>query len=135
MTKMKLVFALAVALLPVASSAGIYIRFKPILQVNPVSQTTFEVIEDYGEGARGIWCAAAHFAQFRLGKTRGRIWLADGRGPSRTMPGRTGVLFSTEPVDTGYSSPSLTVRDAGANLLVNHAIQFCKDYDYEFDDF
>ena len=32
------------------------------LQVISLSGTAFEVIEDHGEGARGLWCAAAEYA-------------------------------------------------------------------------
>lgn len=133
---MQRIFILAILIsgtLPAITSANPYFRFRPLLDVNPVSATTFEVIRGRGQGARGIWCAAAYYAQFTLGVDRGRIYLAEGSGPARTVPGRKGVLFSSRPIEGAFTSSSVTVDQPGASLLVNHAIQFCRDYDYEFE--
>jgi hypothetical protein len=118
----------ALPLMVSAAQAGRF--FSPILTVNPVSSTQFEVIEGHGQGPNGFWCAAANYAIKSLGKTSGRIYVATPRGPSVTVPGATGVVFSSEPVgSSGSASNSISV--AGTNLLVNHAIQFCRDL---FDD-
>ncbi|NNE54338.1 MAG: hypothetical protein HKN30_18285 [Sulfitobacter sp.] len=96
------------------------------LQVNRVDARSFEVIEARGAGARDIWCAAARYA-IALGRDRGRIWVAEARGPARTVSGATGVVFTTEAVEGARSSVSVTVRRVGENLLINHALQFCRD--------
>ena len=120
--------AFLIALLPLSVSAnGFY--FDPGLKVNPVSATKFEVIEARGEGARGMWCAAARYAVYTLGQDSGRLYIDTPRGPSETQQAGTGVVFTTEPPQTTSQSYSVTVRQAGASLPVIHALQFCRDYD------
>ena len=53
-----------------AASAQSY-RAINYLVVVPLNATDFEVIEARGEGARGIWCAAADFAEHALRRDRG----------------------------------------------------------------
>ncbi len=108
--------------------------FKPDLPVNRVSNTQFEVIEARGEGPNGIWCAAADYAARQLGKTSGRLYIAVPRGPSVTMPGRTGIIFSTQPIADVPGRATNSIREVGANLRVAHALQFCRDYIIELDD-
>ncbi len=119
--------ALALTALP-ANAQALDLYLAPKLDVNPLSATTFEVIEKGGVGPRGIWCAAADYAIHDLGKQRGRIYIVTPRGPAQTEPGATGVAFSTQDpgiaANTGYS---VTTDVAGANLLVFHAEQFCND--------
>ncbi|WP_390912791.1 hypothetical protein [Pseudosulfitobacter sp. SM2401] len=116
-----------------ASANGFYLD--PRLDVNPVSATQFEVIEGRGEGARGMWCAAALHSVNQLGVQRGRIYVAQARGLAVTAQGRKGVVFSTQAVGDAGPSPSVTVRQVGANLPVQHALQFCRDYDINSSDF
>ncbi|MEO0938947.1 MAG: hypothetical protein AAFY38_12410 [Pseudomonadota bacterium] len=98
------------------------------LQVNAVGAGQFEVIERRGAGPRDVWCAAAKYAQQRLGQQRGRIYVAVPRGPARTVAGRSGVTFTTQAPATAVSTGvQITTRVAGASLPVNHAIQFCRD--------
>tara|TARA_B110000879_G_C10736642_1_gene342478 strand:- start:304 stop:513 length:210 start_codon:yes stop_codon:yes gene_type:complete len=65
--------AVVAAALPVLASAQTY-RAVNNLNVVPLSGSIFEVIEARGEGPRGIWCAAAEFAERRLG-AKGRIYI------------------------------------------------------------
>ena len=127
-------FAAAIlGILPAAATAQTY-RAINNLYVVPLSSDSFEVIEAYGEGPRGIWCAAAEFAERRLG-AKGRIYILAGRGPAQTAEGRKSVVFTTNPQDLTQGpsqSMVLTTRQIGVGLSISHAIQFCRDvYDRE----
>ncbi|MDF1727000.1 MAG: hypothetical protein P1U53_04530 [Sulfitobacter sp.] len=107
------------------------------LTVVPLGGGDFEVIEDRGEGARGLWCAAADYALRRGAARANRLYVKTPRGPSVSGVGRTGVVFTldesrlrAEP----YRSYSVSVNVAGENLPLHHAYQFCKDYQIEPDD-
>lgn len=127
--KLAIAFYLTVLLGLSASQAMAFgISFAPRLQVNPVSATEFEVIESGGAGAQDIWCAAARFAEDVLGRARGRLYVARARGPSLTVPGRKGVVFSVEPTPGAFTSVSVSVRQAGMNLPIFHARQFCRNH-------
>lgn len=102
------------------------------LLVVPLGSKDFEVIEARGEGARGMWCAAADYAKRVLKQPGGsRVYVKTPRGPSVSGAGRIGVVFTTDPSrlsvapNKGYS---VTVRTAGRGLPINHAYQFCIDY-------
>ena len=130
-----LLFGLTCALAPVMASAQSYQAINR-LAVIPLNPTDFEVIEAYGEGPRGIWCAAAEFAdaRMRMGKTQ-RIYIKSGRGPAISAAGRKGVVFTTNAGSvTPVTSYSVSVRQEGLSLPVNHAIQFCNDYLYDIED-
>ncbi|MBQ0716777.1 MAG: hypothetical protein KBT76_02825 [Sulfitobacter litoralis] len=109
------------------------------LQVISLSGTAFEVIEDHGEGARGLWCAAAEYAEDQLSaRTADQIYLKSPRGPSASGAGRVGAVFTlndAELSEAAFKSYSVSVRNAGQTLPVGHAIQFCKDYILELKDF
>jgi hypothetical protein len=122
------VAALFAAVLPAAASAQ---PFEAVnhLNVLPLGGTTFEVIEARGEGPRGIWCAAAEFAEQRLG-ANGRIYIREARGPSRSVSGRTAVAFTTNTANLTRApsqSLSVTTSQVGVGLPIAHAIQFCRD--------
>lgn len=124
-------------LLPLQAAAQAY-RAENWLLVVPLNTHDFEVIEDRGEGARGIWCAAGEFAQTMLGLPRGeRLYVKTPRGPSVSGVGRRGVVFTTDPsrvkADLGKSY-SVTVTRAGENLPSHHARQFCRDRLIELED-
>ncbi len=126
--------ALALTSLP-AAAQFIDVFPPPRLEVNPLSNTTFEVIEKGGAGPREIWCAAADYAIRNLGKQRGRIYVVTPRGPAQTRAGAKGVAFSTlDPGIVARTGYSVTTDIAGANLLVFHAEQFCSDHIIEFND-
>lgn len=121
--------ALTLALSTLAN-AGSAQPYKAVnrLQVHPISATEFEVVENYGEGARGMFCAAGEFAQRRLGMRSGRIYIVGPRGPSKFVQGRKGAVFSiaqnaAEPIN----SLTATVRHVGYNVSVGTTRQWCRD--------
>lgn len=126
-----LVIAAALVLaVPVSAGANTF-RAVNYLTVVPLGNTTFEVIEERGAGARGIWCAAAEYAERRLG-ARGRMYISEGRAASRSVAGRKSVIFTTD-VSSLSQQPStgisLSTSDVGRNLPIAHAIQFCRTGD------
>ncbi|TMM55093.1 hypothetical protein [Sulfitobacter sabulilitoris] len=122
---------LALVLWPAMAQAQAYEAINRLLVV-PIDRTTFEVIEARGEGARGIWCAAANYVRRNgLRSADGRIYVQRARGPSVTVPGRKGVVFTLRPDAQLQATPrslSVSVRRVGENLSVNHAHIFCDDY-------
>lgn len=127
-----LIIAAIIALsTPVAGSAQTF-RSVNYLDVLPLTATTFEVIESGGKGPRGVWCAAAEYAERRL-RARGRIYVLEARGPSRSVQGRNSVIFTTDAssLSQGPSqSVLLSTSQVGIGLPIAHAIQFCRDADY-----
>lgn len=110
------------------------------LFVVPINADTFEVIEGRGEGARGIWCAAADYARAAgLDGVRKRMYVLEPRGPSRTQANAIGVTFTTNPSDEmakTSSSFSVTVKRKGENLAIGHAYNFCASiFEERFDRF
>ncbi|APE44095.1 hypothetical protein BOO69_12275 [Sulfitobacter alexandrii] len=107
------------------------------LKVYGLSPTSFEVIEDHGEGARGMWCAAADYAINRLGVPRTtRFYVKSPRGRSQTGAGRVGVVFTTDASSLSVQpsrSVSVSVETPGEGLPIYHANQFCRDYEIELD--
>ena len=99
------------------------------LRVYPITKDTYEVIEDRGAGARGIWCAAADYVQAAgLDRVRLRMYVLEERGPSRAVPGRFGVVFTINPDEKLRETPpsySVSVNRRGENLTVGHALNFC----------
>ncbi len=129
-----ILMAVTVAALPFTAQAQ---SFRAInnLTVVPLGGATFEVIEAYGEGPRGIWCAAAEFAIRRLG-AEGRVYIRAGRGPARSVSGLKSVVFTTDPASLPrepFKSYSLSTSQVGMGLPVEHAFQFCRDYELERD--
>lgn len=125
------IIAVLCATLPVAAAAQTY-RAESRLIVVPLNALDFEVIEDRSAGPRGIWCAAADFAKFRLG-VRGdtRLYLKTPRGPSTSAVGRKGVVFTIDPARLGAEPNrgySVSLTKVGYNLPVGHAYSFCTDY-------
>lgn len=118
-------------LLPLDVAAQAY-RADNSLTVVPLNAKDFEVIEDRGEGARGMWCAAAEFADKVLGLPGDqRLYVKTARGPSISGAGRTGVVFTSDPSrvsgDVG-SANSVSVSRAGLGLPMFHALQFCRNW-------
>ncbi len=119
---------LIAALMPALAHAQSY-RAINKLTVVPLGGSKFEVIEQRGEGSRGIWCAAAEYAERRLGAS-GRVYVSEGRGPARSVQGRKSVVFTTNAASLSQGpSQSLVVSTSrvGAGLPIAHAIQFCRD--------
>lgn len=117
--------------LPITAAAQTFTAINR-LQVVPIGGGDFEVIEARGEGARGMWCAAADYAVKR--GQQGRLYVKTPRGPSAVAKGRKGVVFTTNPARLSVEakrSVSVSVRIAGESLPINHAVQFCRDYEIE----
>jgi hypothetical protein len=89
----------------------------------------FDVQSDGGFGARGMWCAAAHYAREVSGaEGTARLYIAQGRTPG--LGQRAPVRFTLDP--TGLIPAPVTVvgaslRRAGSTLSVDHAYSFCAD--------
>jgi hypothetical protein len=89
----------------------------------------FEISSGGGYGARGMWCAAADYARDVLGAAwADRIYIAQGRSPG--IGQRAPVRFTLD--STGLNPKSvfivgMSLRQAGSNLTVSHAYQFCTD--------
>ena len=100
------------------------------LFVVPVNADTFEVIDDRGESARGIWCAAADYVRAAgLDGVRKRIYIVEPRGPSKTEANAIAVMFTTNPDEEMAKTPSsysVSVKRKGENLGVGHAYNFCE---------
>ncbi|WP_370400859.1 hypothetical protein [Sulfitobacter sp. JB4-11] len=129
--------ALALALFGTTATAQLFTA-ENYLKVVPLNAADFEVIEARGEGPRGIWCAAADFGLKRLGLPgTHRIYIKTPRGPSVTVAGRKGIVFTaddrrlSQPPSTSYT---LSTRTVGQGLSLAHAIQFCGDNRIEPDD-
>lgn len=135
---MRSIVAIALFLaLPSLASAQGYVAVNQ-LKVIPLGGGDIEVIEARGDGARGMWCAAADYVVRQIGVTRGqRLYVKRARGPSLSGAGRIGVVFTTDakalPV-TPSQAVSVSVRTPGQGLPVRHAHQFCKDYEIDIDD-
>ncbi|MEM8579520.1 MAG: hypothetical protein AAGF60_16850 [Pseudomonadota bacterium] len=99
--------------------------------VNGLGAGAFEVIEGGEHGARSIWCAASDYAQDVLGATgTQRLYVTGARGDAQTVPGRKGVIFSTQASGQGGGgvlSLGASIRTPGSNLTVDHSYQFCYD--------
>jgi hypothetical protein len=127
--------AIAFAVLPAVLNAQTF-RAVNYLDVVPLKGGAFEVIETRAAGPRAIWCAAADYAERRLGG-KGRVYLYKGHGPSQTVGGRKSVAFTTDAnnLSQGPSqSYSLSISQIGVGLPIAHAIQFCGDVDYDLSD-
>lgn len=127
---MRLIFASFLSVLSAAPVFAEPYRAVNRLFVVPLSADTFEVIEDRGAGARGIWCAAADYTQ-AIGRDvpRQRMFVLQPRGPSVSSPGRKGIVFTLRPDETIRDTPSsysVSVTRKGENLAVSHADQFCQ---------
>lgn len=127
-----LAIALVALALPAGATSQYYEAPQNRLKVVPLNATDFEVIEEYGEGARGIWCAAASYVDSHISRARtGDLYVKTPRGPSLSVAGRSSVIFTISPDQLDakpFRSYSVGVRRAGQSLSVQHAYQFCKDY-------
>ncbi|MFP4326743.1 MAG: hypothetical protein ACLFQL_01950 [Paracoccaceae bacterium] len=106
------------------------------LDVTPLGNARFEVIEARGAGPRQIWCAAADYARRELGAGAAqRIYVENPRGPARGASSRIAVGFTLAPGPDLGEGPvngqggdwSVRVRDRGYNLSTSFAFGFCRD--------
>ncbi|SFD47308.1 hypothetical protein SAMN04488523_10180 [Sulfitobacter brevis] len=89
----------------------------------------FLVAHDREHGARGMWCSAASYARDALGAPASqRVFVASGDGAG--FWSRDPVLFTIDPaglVPAPVTIVGASLRRAGTNLTVGHALQFCAD--------
>ena len=98
--------------------------------INPINASDFEVIEGPIFGAAGYWCGAATYVERRTGRSETtRVYVKRPEGPSLTMPGRKGVVFTTDPAGLPEAAPrmTLTVKEAGATLKSAQGRLQCRD--------
>lgn len=129
--------ALALAFVGTAPVAQTF-KAQNHLKVNPVTAMDFEVIEARGEGATGMWCAAADYSMKRLRLSNAqRLYVKTARGAAATAPGRKGVVFTVDanglPQPSGRSY-SVSTGTVGLSMSLGQAIQFCRDNIIEPDD-
>jgi hypothetical protein len=125
-----LLFGLALVAVALPAMAASAYRSINWLIVIPVSADTFEVIDERGESARAIWCAAADYVRAAgLDGVRKRIYVVEPRGPSKTRANAVGVMFTINPDEEMAKTPSsysVSVKRKGENLGVGHAYNFCE---------
>lgn len=123
------IVALAILLaFPTLASAdrfGLRFTERFTIPVVPIDATTFEVIEADGAGGQQLWCAAGIFTTRVMGVQRGDLYIKEARGPSRTVPGRVGIVFTTQPVPGAFTTYSSGVRKAGKVASVGLANSLC----------
>lgn len=95
------------------------------IPIVPIDAATFETIEADGAGGTQLWCAAGIFTRRVLGVDRGDLTVKEARGPSKTVPGRKAVVFTTDPVPGASKSYSEGVRTAGKTFTIGHANALC----------
>ncbi|WP_220799457.1 hypothetical protein [Roseobacter sp. OBYS 0001] len=99
------------------------------LYVVPVSQNSFEVIDDGRSSAKDFWCAGSDYARaFGLDGVRKRLYILDPLGDSKTTAGAKGVMFTVSPDDAMKNTPSsysVSVKRGNENLAISHAYNFC----------
>ena len=101
------------------------------IEINRLNSTDFEVIQGTNFGAAEFWCGAATFIERRSRLSElTPIYVKRPRGPSLTVPGRNGVVFTTSdgglpPAD--QDRVTLTVRKTGATLKSFQARRYCRD--------
>lgn len=118
-------YGLVLVLMPVSAAAW---RSYDWLQVNPVSETVFEVVGQPRSGGPQYWCAAGQYAFEVLGaSTTDKIYLVRGRGPAVTVNRRSAVHFSLVKPDVPPPEPSysLSVTAVGDSLSVAVAWNYC----------
>lgn len=100
------------------------------IPVLPIDETTFETIEADGAGGTQLWCAAGIYARRVLGLTNADLYIKQARGPSVTVEGRNGVVFTTQEVPNASKSYSESVKDAGKTFSAGHAYALCRGSDF-----
>lgn len=100
------------------------------IPIVPIDETTFEAIEADGAGGTQMWCAAGIFTNRVLGQDRAEVYIKQARGPSVTVEGRKGVVFTTQEVPNASKSYSQGVRTAGKSFSAGHAYALCRGSDF-----
>ncbi|MDR9483650.1 MAG: hypothetical protein RI566_00620 [Sediminimonas sp.] len=122
----------------VAAPAGASDRFtaKNLLRVYALERAgAFEVVAARGAGPSEIWCAAAEYAQARLGPDFSRrIFISRPLSRSVHEPARKGVGFTVAPTPKVRAGPrpgeagvfTVSVSRLGFNLSTSHAHNLCR---------
>ena len=98
--------------------------------IKPISDSDFEVVQGTNFGAAEYWCGAATYIERRLGQPETtKIYVRTPLGPSVTVPGRKGVIFTTAPKGLAQVRNGLTlsVRKAGVMRKSAVARRYCRD--------
>lgn len=92
-----------------------------------LSDGTIEVVADFSENQL-YWCGASQAARSIANGTQ-RIYVVEGPGPSRSVPGRTSVRFALQPPAGGGNGGGFTnsVQVVGNSLTVAQAAQTCNE--------
>ena len=81
--------------------------------VVPISATEFEVVRASFTSPANIWCGAGTYARKVLGQRGGKLWVAQGLAPSKTVPGQKSMIFSTAPVTPDKTTYTYTLNEDG----------------------
>ncbi|WP_370400861.1 hypothetical protein [Sulfitobacter sp. JB4-11] len=125
----RIFIACALTALPLTAQAGTAGE-EDAMVINRLNSTDFEVVETRSMGAADFWCGAATFVERRSGLSETTpIYLKRARGPSGTVPGRNGVVFSTSNsgLPTSQGRISVSVERPGDVLKSAQARRFCRD--------
>ncbi|MFV0359923.1 hypothetical protein [Tropicimonas sp.] len=120
-----------VAVLPATGRAAVAYNGMTVLP-DPEHAGVFEVLRYPMAGPIDYWCAAGDFVVNRMHKPQNtRIYIANGRAPSRLVRGRSAVTFTIVPYgdiaglagqDFGYS---LSISKRGYNFLAGGGRGLC----------
>ena len=101
---------------------------------NPVvamdSPGSFEVVNKWSAKDPYIWCSAAKTARSMGAPTSDRLYVAGACGPSLTMPGEFGVVFTTRPdegllAQSGGMSGVISLHGVGSDNSVAAGLRNC----------
>ncbi len=98
--------------------------------INPLPGGAFEVVQGTNFGAAEYWCGAATFIERRSGRSElTPIYVQKPLGPSLTVSGRRGVVFTTDPagLPPAQQRVTVTVETPGVMLKSVQARRFCRD--------
>ncbi len=133
-TRAALLAMLALAAAP--ASAGDRFTATNLLRVYALERAgVYEVVASRGAGPSEIWCAAAEYAQARLGPDFSRrIFISRPLSRSVHEPARKGVGFTVAPTPEVRAGPrpgdagvfSVSVSRRGFNLSTSHAFNLCR---------
>ena len=109
------VFAVAATLAWPAQGFPV-LRQTVTVPVVPISATEFEVVRASFTSPANIWCGAGTYARKVLGQRGGKLWVAQGLAPSKTVPGSGSSVSTWKPLllATRVSPSTLVDRMATA---------------------
>ncbi|WP_353344375.1 hypothetical protein [Aquicoccus sp. SU-CL01552] len=100
-------------------------------RVNPINDSSFEVITRIGGAVDDYWCGASDYARRVLGASwTAQIYLLRGRGPSVTTGRRTAVQFTMDadaaPPEGQGQFQKYSLLNPGSHMSVQGAATFCQ---------